>query len=322
MESLDASHGVLTRHDVTAVVGGENQERHPLTVVELAGGKIIGDLRVVATADNVVVGGLQRLFGVTEPQTHYTLRCRFRIPKFHRGTALLLSATNSENYYHWLLESLARWKILQAAGCSDYDFVLLGNQPSRFQDETMDRLGVPLAKRLRCSKNFTYQFERLIVPAMPFPPENVPDWVCMWLRALFPPGKAGPEKIYLSRRGANRRRLVNEAELEVRLAGLGFTCVQPERLSVAQQVELLSAARCVVAPHGAALTNMVFAPPGAMLLELFHPQHKNHCIKHLAAACGHYYTSVDGHPSNRAGDKEQEYSIDVSAVLETLKLGI
>jgi capsular polysaccharide biosynthesis protein len=210
---------------------------------------------------------------------------------------------------------------LQAAGCADFDFVLLHGRPGRFQDEILDLLKVPPAKRLHCSKNYVHQFERLIVPAMPFPCEEVPpDWVCTWLRSLFPPAKTGPKKIYLSRRGAPRRRLVNEAELEARLAGLGFACVQPERLSVAQQVEYFSDARYVVAPHGAALTNLVFAPSGARLLELFHPQHKNRTFyANLAAACGHRYASFDGQPTNRADDPELEYSVDISAILEILK---
>ena len=175
MEFLDASHGVVIRHDATAAVGGQYQERHPLPVVELAGGKIIGDLRLVATVDNVVVGGLQRLLGSVAPLDHYTYRRRrFRIPKYWSGTALLLGNAIGENYYHWMLESFPRWKIFEAAGCSDFDYVLLHDQAGRFDDECLDRLGVPQAKRLRCSKNFVHQFERLLVTVLPFPLGEVP----------------------------------------------------------------------------------------------------------------------------------------------------
>jgi hypothetical protein len=66
------------------------------------------------------------------------------------------------------------------------------------------------------------------------------------------------------------------------------------------------------------LTNMVFAPPGALLFELFHPQHKNNCYVNLAAACGHRYASLDGRATNRADDGRLEYEIDVRAVLRTL----
>ncbi|MGH7978841.1 MAG: hypothetical protein ACREE6_05655, partial [Limisphaerales bacterium] len=105
LESLKEAHGVVTKKDVTTAVGGMTEGR-PLTVVELAGGKVIGDLRMVATAGEVVVGGVQSLFGCLDPQNHYLLRRRrFRMLRRRPGTALLLGAANSDNYYHWLVDS-------------------------------------------------------------------------------------------------------------------------------------------------------------------------------------------------------------------------
>jgi hypothetical protein len=320
LEFLDVGNGLVAKRNVTTAVGAESPGRHPLTVVELAGGKIIGDLRLVTTRDDVVIGGLQGLFGCAEPQNHYLLnRRRFRIPKFRRGTALLLGAANSDNYYHWLLDSLPRWKMLQAAGHLDYDYVLLHSRPAKFQDELLDRLKVPPAKRLRCSKNFIHQFERFVVPAMPFPLEKVPTWVCTWLRSLFPENNSGPEKIFLSRRGAGGRQIVNEPELQTALEARGFVSIEPGKLSVAEQAKLLGSAKLVVAPHGAALTNLVFAPPGALLLELFHPQHKNRCYVNLATACGHRYASLDGRPINRSGSNALEYLIDVATMMAHIR---
>ena len=318
LESLKSNDGVVSKRDVTKTIAGPTQ-KHPLTVVELAGGKIIADLRLVATAGDVVVGGLQSLFGCADPQNHYLLRrWRFRMPRYWPGIALLLGAANGDNYYHWLLESLPRWKMLQAAEWFNYDWILLPSRPTRFQDETLDRLGVPPGKRLRCSKNFAHQFERLIVPAMPFPLEEVSPWACAWVRSLFPQKGSGPEKIYL-RRGLGRRRLANESELESALKGRGFVPIQTDELTVAEQSRLLSSAGCVVAPHGAALTNMIFAPPGATLLELFHPNHKNRCYINLATECGHRYACLDGLATNGINDRQMEYSVDIPAVLETLK---
>lgn len=318
LESLEPSRDVPAKVDVTTPVSGR-EAGYRLTVAELAGGKIIGDLRMVATAGDVVVGGLQSLVG-PDSQNHYLLRRRrFRILKRRRGTALLLGASNSDNYYHWLLDSVPRWKMLQAANWSNYDFVLLHSRPLRFQDEVMDRLGVPVEKRLRCSKNFVHQFERLVVPVMPFPMEEVPAWVSAYLRSLFPERASGPEKIYL-RRGAGRRRLANEPELEAALSGMGFVSVEPERLTVAEQAKLLSSARAVVAPHGAALTNLVFAPPGTLLVELFHPEHKNRCYINLAAACGQHYASLDGQITDRSGGRQLEYTVDVTAVLRRISV--
>jgi Glycosyltransferase 61 len=315
LECLEASHGVRNRWNVTAAVSGRNQERHPLTVVELAGGKIIGDLRLVATAGDVVVGGLQGLFHYTNPPEHYLMQhWHFRPSRYRRGITWLLAAEYSDNYYHWLMNSLPRWRILLAANCPDYDFVLLPHRRMQFQDECLDRLNIPPEKRAYGSRPFVHHFERLIVPAMPFPSEAVSPWVCAWVRSLFPEKASGPEKIYL-RRGPVGRCLVNEAELESALKPMGFVPIDPGRLTVAGQARLMSSARWVAGPHGAALTNIVFAPPGATLLELFHPEYKNRCYQNLAAACGHHYASLDGRAGNRPGAHELEYSIDVAAAV-------
>jgi capsular polysaccharide biosynthesis protein len=288
----------------------------------LTEGKVIGDLRLAATWTDVVMGDVQTLFDCKEPQNHYSLhRRRFRAPQHRHGTALLLGASNSDNYYHWLLESLPRWKMLQDAGYTDYDYVLLHSKPFRFQDETLDRLNVPREKRLRCNKNFVHQFDRLVVPAMPFPLWQVTPWACEWVRSLFPGRSGGPERIYLSRRDEKRRRLVNEAELEARLKRMGFVCVQPGKMSVAGQAALFSAAKWVVAPHGAGLANLAFAPHGAKVIELFHPDNQTPCYKHLALAQGQRYASLIGTRTRELAhhdDRDAEFTIDIAEVLHLL----
>lgn len=316
----DLSAGqALQKNDVTSAVTGNASNSHPLIVAALADGKVIGDLQLVATRDDVVIGDMQSVFGCETLTGHYALRRhRFRLPKYRHGTALLLGASNSDNYYHWMVDSLPRWHMLQTAGWRDYDFVLLHRSPSRFQEETLDWLGVPAARRLHCSKNFVHQFERLVVPTMPFKRRTVQTWAAPWLRSLVPPAKSGPEKIYLSRRGAPGRRLANEAELQSALESRGFTTLQPEQLSVGDQAKLLGSARCIVGPHGAAMVNMVFAPPGAIVMEFFHPQHKNRVYENLAAASGHQYVSLDGHAIPHVSAKELECTVDIPAILQAI----
>jgi Glycosyltransferase 61 len=325
LELLNWTQGIISKQDVTALVGGETS--YPLMVVELADGKVIGSVRMAATAGDVVAGGLQSLHGKNGPCDHYLLkpRLRCRLLKYRQGRALLLASNAGGNYYHWLLESMPRWKMIQAANYSEYEFVLLPGQASPFEDELLDRLGIPPNRRLRCSKNFIHQFERLVVPAMPFPHRQVPAWVCAWVRSLFPNSSSGPEKIFISRGGRRRRLLLNEAELEARLQREGFISVQPERFSVAEQARLFGSAKCVVAAHGAGLANMVFAPANALVVELFHPDHIRLFYERLAASAGLRYASVIGHSQNKpetAREKRSEYDsefvIDVSAVVRTI----
>lgn len=325
LEMLNGAHGIISKQDVTALVGGETS--YPLTVVELADAKVIGSVRMVATANDVVVGGLQSLHGKNEPCDHYLLkpRLRCRFLKYRQGRALLLGSNAGDNYYHWLLDSIPRWRIMQAANYSEYDFVLLPGRASPFEDELLGVLEIPPARRLRCSKHFVHQFERLVVPVMPFPCRRVSAWVCAWVRSLFPNKGSGPEKIFISRGGRRRRRLVNEAELEARLQREGFVSIQPERFSVAEQARLFSSAKCVVASHGAGLVNMVFAPANALLVELFHPDHIRPTYKNMAATTGLRRAAVVGHSRNRPetarkklSEYDSEFEIDISAVVRSI----
>jgi capsular polysaccharide biosynthesis protein len=314
LKSLGASHGITGTWDVTTAVGGPGD--HPLYVIELAGGKVVGDLRLVATAGDEVIGGIQSLQNCSDPENHYLLRRRrIRIAKRRRGTALLLGAANSDNYYHWMVDSVPRWKLLEAANEWNYDYVLLHGASRSFQDEVLDRLNVPKPKRLRCSKNFVHQFDRLVVPSMPFPSEQVTPWACAYLRSLFPEKLSGPNKVYL-RRGDVRRRLVNETDLEKKLEKAGFVSGDPRRMKVSEQAGFLRSAKVIVSPHGAGLTNAVFAPPGALLFEIFDPRHKPRNFERLAAACGHGYSSVDGTAVHCATRKRLECEVDIFRVSE------
>ena len=84
--------------------------------------------------------------------------------------------------------------------------------------------------------------------------------------AIDPAG--GAKRIYVTRRGSQKRVLVNELDLETALAARGFTIVRPEDLSVREQIALFHQAELIVAPAGAALANVLFCRPGAKVIEL------------------------------------------------------
>jgi capsular polysaccharide biosynthesis protein len=65
--------------------------------------------------------------------------------------------------------------------------------------------------------------------------------------------------------------MLNEADLEKALAGLGFRVLVAGELSVREQIAAFSRAKLIVAPHGAALANLIFAPPGATVVEIVTP---------------------------------------------------
>lgn len=118
-------------------------------------------------------------------------------------------------------------------------------------------------------KTDRFQVDRLIVPDHDYNESDFAPWKGKFLRRLFPAsGKPARRLLFCGRKDEKRRRLHNEDELFARLAPLGFERVSTAGKSVAEQARLFSEARLVVAVHGAALTNIVFTPPGALLIDM------------------------------------------------------
>ena len=70
---------------------------------------------------------------------------------------------------------------------------------------------------------------------------------------------------------------------------------------MSEQALLFQRAGMVVAPHGAGLANMVFAPPGLRVIELLPDGVMNWCYRHLAVACGHDCDCVIGRSAPAPG---------------------
>jgi capsular polysaccharide biosynthesis protein len=117
--------------------------------------------------------------------------------------------------------------------------------------------------------------------------------------------------LYVSRRDRARRRLVNEAELEARLAELGFRIVVAGELAPEDQVAAFRDAAIVVAPHGAALTNALFMSPGARLVELFAPEGGTLALLAIAKSRGVAHEFFIGEAVDAEGGT---WSVDVDAV--------
>ena len=74
-----------------------------------------------------------------------------------------------------------------------------------------------------------------------------------------------------------------------------------------------AAARVIVAPHGAALTNLVFCRPGVRVLELFAPGYTVHCYWTITANIPDArYRYLVARTPERTGDNELMQDIDLA----------
>ena len=197
------------------------------------------------------------------------------------GTVLALaSRATGHNYYHFLIDALPRLGIAEQAapGIVEETGTFLVDQATRYQRELLALLGLEHKRLVAPRRRLALRAERLAVLSLPNSSTVVSPSTTRWLREALPPVRTTglPELLYVTRGSTpHTRRVVREQELSDRLRRRGFTVIDPGSLSVREQIDHFAAARVVVAPHGAALTNLSFSRPGVRLLELFAPTYLN-----------------------------------------------
>ena len=123
-----------------------------------------------------------------------------------------------------------------------------------------------------------------------------------------------------SRKHASYRVLQNEAELEEALRGLGFTSIEPELLSIADQVHAFAAADQIVCLGGAALYNTSFCKPGTSIITVESSRDFLRPHSALLSTLGHRYGIVVGRQDlSDPTPVHKKWSVDVSDIVKCAK---
>jgi capsular polysaccharide biosynthesis protein len=235
---------------------------------------------------------------------------------------LLLHHHWAGGYHHWLTECLLK---LEFVDPSQHVIVLPTDYPA-FAKETLamyplaDILELPAGQGLRASS--------LTLVGNPhsahFNPEHLRALKTRIVEHCAGPGPQA-ERVYITRRGEPLRRVENENEVIQTLEEFDFEIVDPGSMSFADQVRLFSGCRVLVSVHGAGLTNCMFMPEGARVLELYRTflsedDGMNACYWRLSTASGlDYYYQLCEHGENRGGDVDRT---DVRVDIELLKRNV
>lgn len=224
----------------------------------------------------------------------------------------------SNGYFHWLADALSRLYVVQdrvndlrlmlPAEYENFDFVI----------SSLAAFGVKKVEFIR--PNEVIECRSLLMPSHTAPSGHYNEEIIRGVRSVllsaYDDSDQG-ERIYISRRNARKRRIVNENEVVEILSRFGFQTIHAEELSFAEQVQLCSRARCIVSNHGAGLTNILFMKEGGKVLELrHHADDINNCYFTLASALNLNYLYQTCHPAN---DGPDPHTADLIVDLEELK---
>ncbi|MEL6476489.1 MAG: glycosyltransferase family 61 protein [Pseudomonadota bacterium] len=229
------------------------------------------------------------------------------------GTALCPAPT--ANYYHLLVETGLRLLELGDLPALAADPPVLLRRPPGSAVEAALYAGLaqlrPEMAQQVVAPGTLVQPEAVLCH---FPAETQYEWAAMdrdaamRLRRLFettygalPPG--GGVRLYLSRAGAKLRAPVNGAELDALLEAHGFETLVASDANHPDQIARFSAAEVIVAVHGAGLANLLFAPEGARVIEIFPGNFVKSTYWWMARRLGLQYRAVIGGP----GDYDQRF---------------
>ena len=259
--------------------------------------RILGPTGVVITPDGQIVEESTwgaKWLNQDRAVTSWKLpRCENR-----SGIFYTICSYSHEGYYHWMSEVLPR---LMARDELTIDtMIIVPANLSRWQSESLSLMGITSDQTISLDREYL-DLETLYFPSYVGEPGNPHARAIEWLRAKLLPAGAGEAKtrrrLYITRRLAARRRVVNEDELAPILNDYGFEIIEAENLTVKEQIDLFSQAEAVVSLHGAGLTNMIFADSGCKVLEIYDPEHLFVHYYALADVMKHDYWYLIGQPA-------------------------
>ncbi|MCH9627487.1 MAG: hypothetical protein S4CHLAM2_11280 [Chlamydiales bacterium] len=233
-----------------------------------------------------------------------------------------LTAGWQNAFYHWMYEVLPRIHLVEKSGDVQGAnlYVAAGKN---YQKASLGLLGVPKERIINAGDYDAISTPHLLVPSTPTLPTS---WGCQFLRDRILPQlkKRARTRLYVSRRDADKRRVVNEEEVYALLQQYGFERVELADRPLREQMELFHAAEMVVGPHGAGFSHLVFCHPGTPFLEFFHPGYVNVCYWHLSNVTRHpyYYLFGEGkrYPDGVAPPIDPDITLDLAKLKQTLEM--
>lgn len=261
-------------------------------------------------ADFAKVGG----HIVTDPLNFQDGACPIRI---FDEPALLMTCPTDTSFGDWMLKAPDRLAIAAEIGL-DCPLLLREGTSDQFI-QILASLGWDIRRILYHDPRGVSLFPRLYTTSWPLHRWSTPmsDLLGVFRRA-HQPRRAAPgagERLYLSREGAPKRRLVNEAEIRSLFERRGFRAVRPEALGLQQTRDLFADADIVAGPYGSAFLNVVHSPqpPIALVLMPPTPERYLHEVALWLASSGSQFAYVRGDPAP-ARSKTDPWSIPADKV--------
>jgi putative membrane protein len=193
-----------------------------------------------------------------------------------RGLHFLVGG-DSNNFWHFLYNFVLRLSLVSESSDPELrenaKLVVNGDLPESFRP-VFEALGFDPARLVAASRQSAERFEALTVAELPYFNQGggkrlyATPQALRFVRERLPGGERRDRRIYISRRDARWRRVLNEAELAPVLERRGVELIELSKLSAGEIIRMMGEAELVIGPSGANLGSLMFCRPGAKVIEL------------------------------------------------------
>ncbi len=259
-------------------------------VAEVANATVFveSDIILIYDADGVMVEEISHILPETDPEKERADE-RYKDTIHIDGTLALFPSRYPSCFYHWLIDSLPGYLMLDRFGMlSDPKPELYIHRAGPgFQSQSLADLGFEFdhvhtffdTRDPKTWRPATYHVKRLLVPMFRGPETGWTNrGVLKDLREVmldhlpsephrFWLEHDGPRRLYIPRGSGARRQVLNEDELLPALADAGYATASMQPYTMLEQAHIFRDAEHVLSPHGSALGNVIFCSPGTMVSE-------------------------------------------------------
>lgn len=227
----------------------------------------------------------------------------------------------SNSYFHWMTDVLPKLELLKDKITEQDILFPISYQGIEYVRSSLLPFSIKNIKYI----DRVYLCDNLLVLTNTAPTGNYNESIIRNLRNLYTnfyinSGNDMGDKIYISRKKARRRRILNEDKVIEVLKNYGFKVVLFEDCSFEQQVKISLNANYIISNHGAGLTNIMFMKSGGCVFEIRKEGDTlNNCYFALASALNlrYFYQTCSSEVPN-----EDAHTADLIVDCDILKKNI
>jgi len=169
-------------------------------------------------------------------------------------------------YYHWMTEVAPKFVLFNEIVRNGV--ILLPPDPPKFMLDSLELCGL---EKFTIMKGNSY-VEEMVLIGNGISGHPDPDIIFKFRNFLInkvPSSGKVYEKVYISRRNAERRKVINDPEVIEYLRKEQFVCLDLENTSLSEQVDIFRSCKILISIHGAGLSNMMFMNEKGSVIEIY-----------------------------------------------------